>query len=309
MGAVARSFRRGLAWIVGPFAVLLLLVGSAGAASRRDTALRILDRYAPTGAAQVRWFEAMPLSYAIEGSSATFSPVDFTLWLTADDEAGIVDRLPTALHEMAHLQASRLAWQLAQARGCRWDARAMGIVLAPEQALLVVGTDAFPAREAASRIPPSLRGPRFAVYVTPSHPDHITQKHGIYGLLNEYAAYAVGARAALDLSAWYEEHGQARRFLGSANNIYIPQAEFRLFFRAWLDEARARHPETYRAVVGNAGFREALRRVDERYAATVAAWFRKRETEWGRLPEDPGELREVYHRLEAATSGWHRELF
>ena len=190
----------------------------------------------------------------------------------------LVEAASIAVHEASHYLASILAAQS--------DAEAtvhpgsVGLVVAPDRIRYLRGQPCFPSREAAASFPPFLRqGPRFETYVTSADPYLVTQQYGVFGLLNEFAAYHAGSRTALDVARDLARRptGQAREWvihLSDADSTLLAWAEFRGYILAWLAFARWRHPQVYKELLGSPALRAAWNDLDRAYGKACRAWYR-----------------------------------
>lgn len=136
------------------------------------------------------------------------------------------------------------------------DGRVLAVPYRPEQV--------FPARQIAPLVPESARTGRFGIYVFPSGDHQSTQTSGIYGLINEYFAYAYSLAAEEAarperLALAIAREGQDARTAAIRFPAYAGAfLEFKLYILLYFRHARAQHESTYRALVGNRALVEAF---------------------------------------------------
>jgi|GEM_PF-1438541 len=95
---------------------------------------------------------------------------------------------------------------------------------------------------------------------------------GIFGLLEEYSAYANGVRACLVASrtaAAARDTVKAKQFLAQATGTYYSHYEFRLFVGWYLHYAQQHHPEIYKDMMSNTNLRLAYTLIDQEFATTI----------------------------------------
>ncbi len=169
------------------------------------------------------------------------------------------------------------------------DRRCMCIWPAGGAPVLVSFTAIFPSSRIAEDYPPellkaeSVAQHRFPTYIAPSVATRSTQQNGIYGLLNEYNAYLVGARAAFEVEPWYRKNSGANPAIYQvyfttlgANMFAYPQ--FRMYILHYLSYAKENERDIYRGIMGNAPFRRAFRSVDSAWKK-LANDYSRRERE------------------------------
>jgi hypothetical protein len=265
--------------------VLLLVLAClapalAAPADRRAFALEVLRECDPSGFEVIEQYETSPWSFKLPDRSISMSKGDFMAFVPGRSEVEIVCDLVTAVHEECHNYARKMVWPMLERAHEKWrDSVALPVRLGV--VFLVPVTETFPAREAAARIPKSLRNVRYQTYVDSPNPNETTQKSGVFGLLDEFNAYQQGTRAGVDVEAWLARHAPQTAdtwlsWLRAVEPVYYARAEFKLFILAWLATAKERHPSAYRAFLGN---REAVRafvRIDDEYAATIRRYLAAR---------------------------------
>ena len=169
---------------------------------------------------------------------------------------------------------------------CRLKALSMGVMSpglavfpAVDQTVLVPGSATFPSAEAGPTMLAALRDTtRFEAYISNAEPNHATQQNGIYGLLNEFAAYYVGNQTAFDLIAHKaqrsEEEGWAwlDHITGLTGTITAHQ-EFRGFILGYLLYARKNKPELFTEMTSNRKLIEGFSALDRAHADLCRRWF------------------------------------
>ncbi len=274
-----RMTRRGFVGAVCAWSLSLVRPArAAGQVLTLDQVVGALRRSSPLGA----WIVGRSLGdppLVRQGSrEIRFGRLDGAAFVRDRPLDRLVEVANVLVHESCHYLVPVLA---AQADPQSLDhPGTVGLVVAPGQIHCVRGQPCFPSLEAAPSFPAFLRrAQRFSLYVDSREPHMVTQKYGLYGLLNEFAAYHAGTRAGLDLvrhlarqpsgspAAWVNRLADADTTVGA-------WPEFRGYILAWLAYGRARHPEVYRRIVASSPLRAAWRDVDRSYGSLCQAWYR-----------------------------------
>jgi hypothetical protein len=279
--------------------------GEKDAPAPDDPLLRILWKYAPDSFYIINREAAMPETLVYRnyttplrskgggsrtisdaagiGSTVAVAGEGWRRWIDKPDLLGQLGDLDTAVHEENHGYTSDFAeFQLHHA--VQGDDQRT-IVTAPDGSLSTVTFQAhymdrgetrfvplstpypFPAHEIASRIPESLRGGRFNIYVVGTSS---TQGEGVFGLLDEFHAYYWSLRTEYDLFGYYKDEmpQTSKTYIGYVTNqigTLSAWAEFRYFILTYLQYARDVHPDVYRQLMANARFRETFTQIDDRF--------------------------------------------
>lgn len=281
------TFRRAVVFVVA----LVACGGGGGSRSSRSWSMSgrapeagpadipamraLLERYSPTGHFIVSRYEALPREFVLDGGTwkVSFSGGfgDFF-----DDGApyNLPDYMATAVHEVYHGYASLSGYQLLADAGRPYGLGAEGMYVGGET-ILVSFTETFPAREMAASFPADARTSRFGTYVSESGPTQSTQTQGVFGFLDELAAYHHSARTMIDLWPWVRDEAPMSEqllinYVARFHAMWEPYAEFRLFILHYLRTARDRRPDVYRGLMANESFRRAYAACDAAYAALLA---------------------------------------
>jgi hypothetical protein len=167
-----------------------------------------------------------------------------------------------------------MAFKLLADRGGVYGEGALAIPADGEPTVVPL-TALFPTAEIDATFPADARTFRYGEYVTPTDMRLGTQTWGIYGLLDELAAYYQDSKTTLDLWPWVRDEAPAEgrvvlNYLVLLDDLRMPLAEFQVYMLHYLVQAKQQRPEIYDAVVGNAEFREAFNAVVDGYTALVA---------------------------------------
>ena len=250
----------------------------ARALERRDFAVKVLRRWAPSGWAVIERYEYTPWSYSLPGHSINLGKMDFMRYVRATTPPEMVAELPTAVHEICHSYARKMAWEMMATCHLPWrDSLALPVAAGVD--VLVPLTPAFPCAAMASRIPQGLRDGRYRVYVISQSANQSTQSLGVYGLLEELCAYHRGTETGVELVGWARSSegrlgdGLARLLQG-VEGTYGARGEMKLFILAWLLEARASHMADYRAFMSNHEAVRAFVAIDEGFGRTIQRYSR-----------------------------------
>ena len=171
-------------------------------------------------------------------------------WFGGSETVGEgIERLSTAVHEQCHFFSDKYGW------GKEW------IYTGDGQHVEVEVTDVFPSSEMTDSIPDSLKTRRFDIYLN-GDPSQISVQLGVYGLLDEFAAYCWGCGNEIRQKDYRREN----RLTIWHTNQFLAYAEFRYYILHYMLYARANHPDIYQAIMANASFREAFAAIDSRFA-------------------------------------------
>jgi hypothetical protein len=267
--------------------VLFALIGCGGGASQlgpRDdrpagfadvaTARALLERYSPDGLAVVTAYEALPTTFQLpEGPYQFGEPHTFAQWLDDGALEMLPTRLSTAVHELAHGYAGRMAFQLMADRGEELDGGGQAI-LADGEPWLVRYTPHFPSRELDPTFPADARTSRYDAYIAGPQSEGSTQINGVHGLLDEYAAYYLGNRTTLDMWPWVRDEAPTSTKLIMQYGVELDDlerayVEMTLYLLHYLKHAREHRPDVHQALLASADFRGAFLAVHAAFSGLV----------------------------------------
>jgi hypothetical protein len=249
----------------------------SSSASLTPTEIRaLLARYSPESHAVVTAYEALSGTFELpEGPYTITSDDTFDGYLRDGAIPMLVTYTTTAVHETTHGYIGDMAYQLLAERGLRREHGAIAIpgVDGPR---LVHLTPGFPSIELDATFPADARTDRYAQYITSDNPNLGTQVMGVYGILDEYAAYYQGARATLDFWPWVRDEAPSDTTLAMNYAVLVDEierayADVTLYLLHYLRHARVERPDVHAAIVANADFRAAFLAVHDRFAALVTA--------------------------------------
>lgn len=172
--------------------------------------------------------------------------------------------LPTAVHEECH-SFTRMAPSYGQGK---WNYQEK-IYIGQGEYITVAYTDPFPTEEMSKLLPADLRTSRYGTYVSEGSSASANQQ-GIYGLLNEFAAYCWGNSNLVktyDYCAGYWENRYT--------NEFVSYAEFRFWILSYMLYAKENHPEAYQEILGDDDFRLVFSTIDDTFAGVIQAYFGK----------------------------------
>jgi hypothetical protein len=297
------------------FAILFLAFLFAGAAraappifppvnvSRLDRAgLRavvdeLLRTYSPTGKYILDRCRRSPTVLDCGGVTVKISTFpNYTTYVKSRTLDGVIADLIIVVHEMTHDYQNRIAYamlaeQKTPPRGNRYHAYYTG-----DETILVTQTKVYRTAEMQGLFPAELRTARFPVYIFPAR-ETGAQLDGVYGLLDEYHAYYMCTKTALDFLPYYRHSRKGTAedwfyFMDNMNRFYFAQVEFRLYILNYLRYAKAHHPDVYAGIMENADFRRAFSAVDAGYAQLVRDYFAARSEIFAQLGADGCEVSE-----------------
>lgn len=296
----ARMTRRHFLGMVGALSLSLALPSWAGTVLTLDQVVGALRQSSPLSSWIMDRCLGEPQVIRQGNREIRFGRLDAGTVVRNRPPDRLVEAANVLVHESFHYLVPMLAVQ--------GDIEALdhpgsvGLVVAPDRIRFVQGQPCFPSREAAPTFPDFLRrAQRFQTYVDSTDHNMVTQQFGIYGLLNEFAAYHAGTRAGVDLVRHLARHpsGDAAEWvtrLADADSTVVAWPEFRGYILAWLAYGKARHPQVYRRVVDSVALRTAWADVDRSYGSLCQAWYRD-------LPGILSDLRRAGIPVEARDGG------
>lgn len=248
---------------------------SAPAGPPDPAAMRaLLARYSPSGHGIVSTLESLPDKVVMgNGWEVTIAPgARFDDYLVDGAPENTVRYLSTGVHEVTHSYISWMAFKLLADQGGVYGEGALAIPADGEPTLVPI-TALFPSAEIDATFPADARTFRYGEYITPDGPLG-TQIYGIYGLLDELAAYYQDSKTTLDLWPWVRDEAPADgrvvlNYLVLLDDLPTAMAEFELYILHYLVHAKQHRPDVYGVVVANQAFRDAFRAVRDGYAALV----------------------------------------
>lgn len=251
------------------FALALPELPDTGAKLTEENVFALLDNLDPDGAWIIRSADTdnSNTTHYVNGVKVEGAD-NFMSWFISDMDASFGTAagktLPTAVHEECH-HFTRMDPSYAQGK---WNYQEK-IYTGEGEYITVTFTDTFPTEEMSKLLPTDLRSSRYKTYVSEGASASANQQ-GIYGLLNEFAAYCWGNNNLVktyDYCAGY----WGNRY----TNEFVSCAEFRFWILSYMLYAKENHPETYQGILGNDDFRLAFSTIDDQFADVIQAYFGK----------------------------------
>ncbi len=170
--------------------------------------------------------------------------------------------MDTAVHEEFHAYSMRKS---------PWNSE--DIYLGNKTYDRVSYTDVYRSRIMGATIPANLRTMRWELYVGNPTANMASDANGVYGLLNEFAAYYWGMHAQMSLFGYYKQQkatpDQWKDFVVLAANDRLAYAEFKYYILKYLAYAKQHYPGIYKGIVENAKFVHAYQTIEGKFAALV----------------------------------------
>jgi len=271
--------RRRLLGVLGAFGLSLAVPVAAREANLSlEEVLTHLQRASPLGV----WVMAQALADAgvIPQSigEVRFGPWDAGAFVRNQPKSRLVSAASVMVHESCHFLTRVLA--------TRNDPEALahpgsiGLILRPGHTLVLRGRPTPSSRQAADSFPSFLKNAqRFATYIDSPDPNMTTQKFGIFGLLDEFAAYHAGTRTGLDLvrDLVHRPSGSGCDWvtrLADADATVVAWPEFRGYILAWMAWVRRQDPQLFTNLLAHPNLRRAFREINQDYGAICHAWYR-----------------------------------
>jgi hypothetical protein len=146
--------------------------------------------------------------------------------------------------------------------------------------ILVKQTSVFMTREIKDLVPVELRSIYYKVYVDTDDPALVSQRSGVYGLIDEMNAYVRGSRVVLDMFPLYVQNNFGEGLVNYYEDL-VPDLSAALYFRyfmlTYLVYAEKKSPEMFASVIGNRQFLRAVARVDKDLVALISDYFAQKK--------------------------------
>ncbi len=198
-------------------------------------------------------------------TNAKDSSIDF--WLRTGDS--LSDALDTCVHETFHFYVFNNG---GFGRGGYTEA----IYIGDGQTIQVPETKVFKTQEWAQSLSAELRTFRYDTYVS-SGATASSNQDGVYGLLNEFAAYGWGLNNQVALYDYYAEQPFSRDiwagYVSGCENNYTAFCEFRFYILGYLDYAYKVHPDIWKQIMNNQDFVNAYCVTERRFENNIARYL------------------------------------
>ena len=227
------------------------------AAITQENILAIADAYDPDGAYILR-------KTAERGN-------DFTIWWKGQTYQNITDHINAAVHESYH----QISWIYNVN-----DAENYYLGEGKDD-VKVDFTENFTSDLIYPSIPDTLKkishSDRAGKYIAGNDMDSNTGsvQNGIYGILNEYAAYVRNAHTDVALIDYVESHDadwwNFENYIGNLANDVEAQAQFTFYILHYLAYAKANNIGVYNGIMENENFRTVLKEISDMSYDNVSA--------------------------------------
>ena len=225
---------------------------SSDAPLSKENILALLDVYDPDGA------------YIIRNSDDSI----LLEWFDSNTMGDAVEDMNTAVHEQCHIFTTKNGFRYNATTG-KYTPIDERIYIGGENSVFVPFTEVYDSREMVASIPDSLRTSRFNTYINTDNETTSSRQHGIYGILNEFAAYCWGTNTSLRLVPYAEQNGLSDM---TRSNVYVAYAEFRYYTLQYLLYARDFYPEIYDGIINNSTYVSVVRTIENTYQGFAEKW-------------------------------------
>jgi len=265
--------------------LFMVVTAHAHALSTRETLLKFLKDYSPDGYDIVNGYEKTPDEEIARHMTWKKKKDDFMEFVRGDSEKSVLGAVNMVVHETSHTYSALLALQLCEKITGKTGSRCgsyHAYRVGKGKTILVKRTAVFNTGEMADSIPPSLRTFRYKLYVSPdtNKGGYVigSKAFGVYGLLNEFDAYYHGNRAAFDMYPYYRDRmgpGPAKwhDYFSGVNRSFSAGLEFKFFILKYIQYAKNRHPDVYRAIMENRDFASAYLAVEKNHQDLVRDYY------------------------------------
>ncbi len=200
-----------------------------------DTLMALLDAYDPDGA----WI----IEHA-ENSGTSWKDWVYNGNTVADLEG----ELGTVVHEQLHGYTGMAGW------------RSEYIYIGDGKSIEVTYTDVYDTAEVADTFPAELQTFRYDTYVSSDAEYNMaSRQQGIYGLMNEFAAYCWGMNNDIKMEAYFgsSQYG--------FTNTYVAFAEFHYYILSYMIYAKENYPAVYNGIMANDNLRKSFKIIDNKF--------------------------------------------
>lgn len=218
----------------------------------------------------------------------------------------LIMSFPTYIHENYHSYNSQLTSKAG------WVNRKFFIQ--PGLVLTVPETKVFNSIKLNKIVTKSLRDKifRYSTYI--GEKDKLgyldSQESGIYGLLEEFAAYYHGSNAIMELSTYMIENYKKTDlepwldYLTQPTSSFYALYEFQLFFSWYLQYAKTYEADMYKQIINNTSFKLAYSLIASKYEKVLKHYFSLR-TEVLNSSKKRFDLRDEFLYVDEDGDGWH----
>jgi len=250
------------------------LFGQSKEAARKEI-WSLLEKNNPDAHHFMHQLYNFPDKLSIGNMTITSSnPSDFMVWVDGYDQESILSSISTVVHESCHVYQSKKPMILCAKKDLPYsfENKYKVYYIDQSQEYMVQETSTFPSRKIAEQIPENLRSFRYNTYINTRQRALGTQQSGVYGLMDEWAAYFNGFKTTVLNFSEYQRLGQLdgfKSYLGDAGSVRIAYPEFKYYILTYLVYAQQNDPKIYQAIVANEDFKKAYRAIDKAYEAVI----------------------------------------
>ena len=224
-----------------------------------ETLLALMDRYDPDGAWIIR-----------HSQNAVHSWRDYVVGYSTYMDAR--RRLQLVVHESLHVfhreTGKTYSRDPAPSDNRIQYSRRFTIYIGGGEFITVPLTNVYDTAEMAEGIPEALRTTRYDTYVSSeAHPLKGSRSDGVYGLLDEFAAYCWESNDEVKLISFRRER------IAEVYSTYQSYAEFRYYILSYLLYAKEHYPEIYEEIMDNEAFCRAFTTIDTLFAGFVQEYL------------------------------------
>ncbi len=296
---ITRRIKASLLSIPVLFSLTTLQIAAApayDAPATEENALALLKEYDPEG-------------YYIVQTQISSGESSLSFWLMGSQN--LAPALDTAVHEEFH-GYTHSKNGMSRRSGYNW-VQIETIYLGKEIGDIIIdyqwaNNTVYKTENFTDTIPQSMRTFRYDTYAK-KDVETSSNQVGIYGLINEYAAYHWGFYNQLALYPYYKANNVFSDFFNSCINDYQAYEEFRYWTLGLLNYEKTHAPEQYKVHMNNKDWCKAYYLVTKRFRAAIETFTKLcNETtvrdSWTSYPNrlaDEKESRGI-NMLEAASS-------
>ena len=262
------------------FILLSFLVTAQSKENARKRIWHLLETYHPDAHYFISELYNMPLKYKSGNLTLTTSkPGDFMVYVDDYSSQGVLSAFGVVVHESSHGYSSKRVYPALIEKNIPidFDQRHTVYFIKKDEEYIVKHTPTFPSKKIANEIRGDLRSFRWGTYIRTGQNLLSTQQHGVYGLMNEWAAYYNGMKV---IAAGFSEYKRLTNgdptkykvFLEDAGSIKISYPEFKFYIIHYLEYASRKEKNIYKEIVANEEFRKAFRAIDQAFSAVIEVY-------------------------------------
>lgn len=239
---------------------------------------QVLYLYSPTHNDLIAKYNKMPISVHLPNTTFNVGKhIDYMFYITDTiNKTIILHDLPQMVYEITNDYANRGSYAYLEKNKITYNVGDNYICyyINPQKEFIMKQIRAFPSMQMASIVPKKFHTENYYRFLKNNNSEVPTQKHGIYGLLQEWNAYQHATRVAFNIKRYYEREGYTditlwEDFFANYYEYQMAYSEFKYFILKYLEYAENAQPEFYEKMLQDANFKKTYIEIDKNYEDTI----------------------------------------